>query len=107
MEPHATLAHWEDDKLVLHVNQMLAFGKKQVADALDMDADKVQLIGKYIGGGFGSKLGIAPESIAAAISQQLNRPVLVVMTRPRVMAQPYDARTPVSGWRWAMMKWVT
>lgn len=88
MEPHATLAHWEDDKLVLHTsNQMLAFGKKQVADALDMDADNVQLIGKYIGGGFGSKLGIAPESIAAAIaSQQLNRPVLVVMTRPQVMA---------------------
>ena len=87
MEPHATLAYWEDEKLVLYTaNQMLSSCKQQVADALNLDPDNVQLIAHYVGGGFGSKLGIAPESIAAAISaKELKRPVLIVMTRPQVM----------------------
>ncbi len=87
MEPHATLAHWEDDKLIMYsANQMLSSCKKQIADALDLNPDKVQLIAKYVGGGFGSKLGISPESIAAAIAaKELQRPVLIVMTRPQVM----------------------
>ncbi|MCG3879169.1 xanthine dehydrogenase family protein molybdopterin-binding subunit [Psychrobacter sp. Ps6] len=87
MEPHATLAHWEDDKLVLYTaNQMLASCKQQVMDALDLSEDQVQLIAHYVGGGFGSKLGIAPESIAAAIAaKDLGRPVLITMTRPQVM----------------------
>ncbi len=87
MEPHATLAHWEGDKLVLYTaNQMLASCKQQVMDALDLNKDQVQLIAHYVGGGFGSKLGIAPESIAAAIaSKELGRPILITMTRPQVM----------------------
>jgi len=87
MEPHATLAHWEGEKLVLYTaNQMLASCKQQVMDALDLNKDQVQLIAHYVGGGFGSKLGIAPESIAAAIaSKELGRPVLITMTRPQVM----------------------
>ena len=87
MEPHATLAYWEDEKLIMYTsNQMLSSCKQQVADALNLDPDNVQLIARYVGGGFGSKLGIAPESIAAAISaKELKRPVLIVMTRPQVM----------------------
>ncbi len=55
-------------------------------DALDLKKDQVQLIAYYVGGGFGSKLGIAPESIAAAIAaKELGRPVLITMTRPQVM----------------------
>ncbi len=87
MEPHATLAYWEDDKLIMYTsNQMIASCKQQVMDALDLKKDQVQLISHYVGGGFGSKLGIAPESIAAAISaKELGRPVLICMTRPQVM----------------------
>lgn len=87
MEPHATLAHWEEDKLILYTsNQMIASCKQQVMDALDLNKDQVQLISYYVGGGFGSKLGIAPESIAAAIaSKEVGRPVLIAMTRPQVM----------------------
>ncbi len=86
MEPHATLAYWEGEQLTLHTsNQMPAFGKSQVADALGLDKDNVRFISRFIGGGFGSKLGIAPESIAAAIcAKELERPVLIVMTRPQV-----------------------
>jgi len=87
MEPHATLAYWEEDKLILYTsNQMIASCKRQIMDALDLNKDQVQMIAHYVGGGFGSKLGIAPESIAAAIAaKELDRPVLVCMTRPQVM----------------------
>ncbi|WP_037031131.1 molybdopterin cofactor-binding domain-containing protein, partial [Psychrobacter sp. TB47] len=87
MEPHTTLAHWEGDKLVLYTsNQMIASCKQQVMDALDLNKDQIQLIAHYVGGGFGSKLGIAPESIAAAIAaKDLGRPVLITMTRSQVM----------------------
>ena len=65
---------------------MIASCKQQVMDALDLDKDQVQLISYYVGGGFGSKLGIAPESIAAAIAaKEVGRPVLITMTRPQVM----------------------
>lgn len=87
MEPHATLAYWEDDKLIMYSsNQMIASCKQQIMDALNLNKDQVQLISYYVGGGFGSKLGIAPESIAAAIaSKEVERPVLITMTRPQVM----------------------
>lgn len=87
MEPHATLAYWEEDKLILYTaNQMIASCKQQIMDALDLNKDQVQMIAHYVGGGFGSKLGIAPESIAAAIAaKELDRPVLICMTRPQVM----------------------
>ncbi|WP_296203245.1 xanthine dehydrogenase family protein molybdopterin-binding subunit [Psychrobacter sp. UBA3962] len=87
MEPHSSLAYWEDDKLIIYTsNQMVAFSQKQIADALEIDNDNVNVISRYVGGGFGSKLGISPESIAAAIAaKELDRPVLVMMTRPQVM----------------------
>ncbi|GAA0318942.1 xanthine dehydrogenase family protein molybdopterin-binding subunit [Psychrobacter aestuarii] len=88
MEPHATVAVWEGEHLTLYTaNQMIASCKKQVADALGMDTKNVQLIARYVGGGFGSKLGIAPELVAAAIAaKEIERPVSIVMTRPQVMS---------------------
>jgi xanthine dehydrogenase YagR molybdenum-binding subunit len=45
----------------------------------------VRILSPYVGGGFGSKLGISPEAVAAAIAaRELGRPVRVVMTRQQV-----------------------
>lgn len=86
MEPHATIAHWQDDHLILRGSyQMLAFNVKEIADCLSMSTKKVRIIAPYVGGGFGSKLGITHEAVAAAIaSKELGRPVRVVMTRQQV-----------------------
>ena len=86
MEPHATIAYWEGDQLVLHSSmQMLASCRKQIADALKLKPEQVRLVARFVGGGFGSKLGISPESIAAALAaKQLGQPVKVVMSRPQV-----------------------
>ena len=86
MEPHASIAVWHDDALTLYgAYQMPTSDAQQLAKALGLPADKVRIIAHYIGGGFGSKLGIAPESVAAAIAaKQLGRPVKAVMLRQQV-----------------------
>jgi xanthine dehydrogenase YagR molybdenum-binding subunit len=86
MEPHASIAQWEGDKLTLRGSyQMLKFNRNELADSLGVDPEKVRILSPYIGGGFGSKLGIAPEAVAASIAARtLGRPVSVVMTRPQV-----------------------
>lgn len=87
MEPHSSLAYWEDGKLVIYTaNQMIAQSKVQLAKALKISEDDIHMLSPYIGGGFGSKLGISAESVMAAIAaRELKRPVLVTMSRPQVM----------------------
>jgi xanthine dehydrogenase YagR molybdenum-binding subunit len=86
MEPHASLAIWEDGALTLYgAYQMPSSDKQQLAKSLGVSADKVRIVAAFVGGGFGSKLGIAPESVAAAIAaKRLNRPVKAVMARQQV-----------------------
>ena len=86
MEPHASLAVWKDGALTLYgAYQMPSSDKLQLAKALGVSADKVRIVAAFVGGGFGSKLGIAPESVAAAIAaKRLGRPVKAVMARQQV-----------------------
>ena len=90
MEPHATIARWgrandADHLTVWSTMQMLASCRKQLADALELKTGQVRIVTPFLGGGFGSKLGITPEAVAAAIAaRQVGRAVRVVMTRPQV-----------------------
>ena len=87
MEPHSSIAFWEaDGTLVIHGSyQMLQSDQQQMAKTLKLKPDQVRFVSRYVGGGFGSKLGIAPESVAAAIAaKQLKRPIKAVMTRQQV-----------------------
>nr|WP_202131641.1 xanthine dehydrogenase family protein molybdopterin-binding subunit [Aurantiacibacter rhizosphaerae] len=86
MEPHAAIAEWDGSKLTVYASlQMLNYNIAELADAVDLEEDDVRLISRYVGGGFGSKLGISEETVAAAIAaMQLERPVRVVMSRQQV-----------------------
>src|SRR3954465_14220789 len=86
MEPHATLAMWEGDKLTLHTaNQMLSQGRDSVARTLKMPPENVRLVSPFIGGGFGGKLWVNADAILAAIaSRQLKRPVKTALTRQQI-----------------------
>ncbi|MET0332602.1 MAG: xanthine dehydrogenase family protein molybdopterin-binding subunit [Dyella sp.] len=86
MEPHASIATWDNDELTLYgAYQMPSSDAQQLAKTLGMPVEKVRIVSAYVGGGFGSKLGIAPESVAAAIaSKRLGRPVKAVMLRQQV-----------------------
>src|SRR6202790_1225955 len=58
MEPHATLARGDGDKLILHTaNQMLNQGQLVIATTLKIPVENVRLISPFIGGGLGGALG--------------------------------------------------
>ncbi len=84
MEPHASTASWNGDKLTLWTsNQMIAWGKGDVAKTLGLPKDNVRLISPYIGGGFGGKLFVRADAILAALgAKQAGRPVKVTLQRP-------------------------
>jgi xanthine dehydrogenase YagR molybdenum-binding subunit len=86
MEPHATLATWDGDKLILHTaNQMLNQGQRAIATTLKIPVENIRLISPFIGGGFGGKLWVNADAILAAIaSRQLKRPVKVALTRQQI-----------------------
>ncbi len=86
MEPHATIAAWEGDQLTLWTsNQMIAWGKKSMGEALGIDPAKIRLDSPYIGGGFGGKLFIRSDVLVAALAARAaKRPVKVALQRPLI-----------------------
>ena len=83
MEPHAAVAWWDGGHVTLRGSyQMLGSNKAELADALGISPRNVRILSPYVGGGFGSKLGISHEGVAAAIAaQKLGRPVAVALHR--------------------------
>ena len=86
MEPHASLAWWQDGKLTVRgALQLVESAHKSIASTLQLPADKVEVISEYVGGGFGGKLPVHADAILAALaSRELNRPVRIVLTRQQV-----------------------
>ncbi|ATW04484.1 xanthine dehydrogenase family protein molybdopterin-binding subunit [Sphingorhabdus sp. YGSMI21] len=86
MEPHCAIASWDGDKLTLRGSyQMLNFNINELADALHISADNIRMLSPFVGGGFGSKLGLSPEAVAAAIAaKEIGRPVCVTLSRQQV-----------------------
>ena len=86
MEPMASLAAWDGDKLTLWTsNQMIAWGQGDVARTLNIAPEKVRLVSPYIGGGFGGKLFVRADAILAALgAKAARRPVKVALQRPLI-----------------------
>ena len=87
MEPHATIAAWEGDKLTIWTsNQMIAWNKRDLGKALGLKQENVRVDSPYIGGGFGGKLFLRSDAVLAALgARAAKRPVKVALTRPMVM----------------------
>jgi xanthine dehydrogenase YagR molybdenum-binding subunit len=86
MEPHATIARWDGDKLTVQTsNQMPSPGRKALAATFGLTPEKVRLLSAYIGGGFGSKLDVQPDAVLAALAAKATgRTVKLVLTRQQL-----------------------
>jgi xanthine dehydrogenase YagR molybdenum-binding subunit len=86
MEPHASIAAWNGDKLTLWTsNQMIAWTVEDVARTLDLPKENVRLISSFIGGGFGSKLFLRTDAVLAALAARAaGRPVKIALQRPLI-----------------------
>ncbi len=83
MEPHNCMAVPRGDDLTIYVSaQIVDSAHISLASTLRIDPQRILVIAPYVGGGFGSKLGIHSETILAALAaRRLNQPVKVAMAR--------------------------
>jgi xanthine dehydrogenase YagR molybdenum-binding subunit len=83
MEPHATIAVWENEKLTLYNGSQIINGAQEAAArTFNIPAENVRIVSPFIGGGFGSKGGQwANLGLAAVAAKMVNRPVKLALTR--------------------------
>lgn len=86
MEPHATVAQWQGDKLTLYdATQYISGCQSTIAKTLGIPKDNVRVICPYVGGGFGCKGSTwAHVPLAAMAARQVARPVKLVLERPQM-----------------------
>ncbi|MUG91669.1 molybdopterin-dependent oxidoreductase [Scytonema sp. UIC 10036] len=86
MEPSATIAIWQGSRLTLYdASQNVNGVQTTVANTLRIPPENIQVISRFIGGGFGCKFPAKAHNILAAIAaQQVKRPVKLVLTRQQM-----------------------
>lgn len=96
MEPHASIAAWNGDKLTLWTStQIIDWCVSDMAKTLGIPKESIRVISPYIGGGFGGKLFVRADALLAALgARAAGRPVRVALTRPFMFNNnPYRAAT--------------
>ena len=86
MEPHATIAKWNGDKLTCWCTiQQINWGVRDLANILKIPAENIRLISAYIGGGFGGKGTVLSDLVAASLAARATgRPVKLTLQRPLI-----------------------
>lgn len=82
-EVHCSVANWDGDRLTVWDSTQAIFNVRDgLAQSLKIPANKVRVIKKYMGGGFGSKLTIGKYTVMAALlAQKIGRPVKITLDR--------------------------
>ncbi len=88
LEPHATTAIWSDDGVTLYdANQGAHSIRDTVATAFRLPPERVRVIARSVGGGFGSKGFPHPHVILTVMAAQAaGRPVKLTLTRQQMFA---------------------
>jgi xanthine dehydrogenase YagR molybdenum-binding subunit len=86
MEPHATVAVWNEDRLTVYdATQWVGGHQRNLPAVLGVDADHVRVLCPFVGGGFGCKGSMWMHSpLTAAAARALNRPVKTILTREQM-----------------------
>ena len=86
IEPHVAVADWnEDGHLRIWTATQGAFTcRLQTAELLQISVSRITVIPCEIGGGFGGKIAVYLQPVAALLSRKSGRPVKLVMQRDEV-----------------------
>ena len=88
MEPHATIAEWNGDKLTVYDASQSVMGVKSLLSLmLGIPQENVRALSLFIGGGFGSKGFTWPNTFLAPMAaKQFNCPVKLVLSRQQAFS---------------------
>ncbi|SKC90700.1 xanthine dehydrogenase, molybdenum binding subunit apoprotein [Burkholderia sp. YR290] len=83
IELHATVAQWDGEGYTFYeTTQAVSNHQGTLMQMLGLPKEKVRVISRYLGSGFGGKLWMWPHSLlAAAASRQTGQPVKLVVSR--------------------------
>jgi putative selenate reductase molybdopterin-binding subunit len=83
MEPRASVAHWEGDKLTVYTpTGGIANCRNDMARDLEISPEKVRVVCQYMGGNFGNKnQNQDADLIAAMLAKQAGAPVKLELSR--------------------------
>lgn len=95
IEPHAATALWNSDgQLTIWSSTQGSFTcRQQTSEVLQVPVSHVRVIPTEIGGGFGGKISVYLEPVAAILSKKSGRPVRMTMTR----AEVFEGTGPTPG----------
>ncbi|MFN4258504.1 MAG: xanthine dehydrogenase family protein molybdopterin-binding subunit [Gemmataceae bacterium] len=95
IEPHnATAMYNPDGQLTIWCSTQGSFTvRAQVAELLHVPVSKVKVVPMEIGGGFGGKIRVYLEPVAALLSRKTGKPVKVLMNR----AEVFEGTGPTPG----------
>ena len=82
-ETHSSIAKWDGDRVTIwDSTQGVHSVRNALAAALDIPFSQVKVISHYMGGGFGSKLGLSNHTVAAArLAKMTGHPVKIALPR--------------------------
>jgi len=82
LEPNGSVAHVTGNKALLYIStQVPKYTRIEVAEALGLEEDQVEIKPTYLGGGFGRRLHTPNAMQAAKISKAVGKPVHVFFSR--------------------------
>jgi xanthine dehydrogenase YagR molybdenum-binding subunit len=82
-ETHSSIANWEGEHLtVWDSTQGVHSVRNALAATLGIPFSRVRVLKHYMGGGFGSKLGLSNQTVVAArLAKETGRPVKILLSR--------------------------
>ena len=95
VEPHVSVAHWNaDGRITVWTATQGSFtARQQTAELFQLPVSQVTVIPCEIGGGFGGKIRVYLEPVAALLSRKCGRPVKIQMSR----ADCFEGTGPTPG----------
>ncbi|MEO3810613.1 xanthine dehydrogenase family protein molybdopterin-binding subunit [Sphaerisporangium sp. B11E5] len=95
IEPHATTAAWDGDRLTVHDGtQGIAWAQAHLALRFGIPVANVRVVAPHVGGGFGGKASLwAGTLLTAMAARATGRPVRMMLTREGVY-RTVGGRTP-------------
>jgi xanthine dehydrogenase YagR molybdenum-binding subunit len=83
LETHQAVVRWVGDEVEVHISTQYVWGvREQVASGLGIPADKVRVVCRFMGGGFGAKNDAGEYTfVAAELARRTGRPVRCALGR--------------------------